>query len=67
MTKDNFIDQNERNRLTPEDEQANPIIDFKGKAIPFEDARYFYMGQFFKPDDSLEFLTNVLGAQEVPF
>lgn len=67
MAKDNFIDQSERDRLTPKDEQNNPIFDFKGEAIPFEDARYFYMGQFFKPDDALEFLTDVLGAQEVPF
>ena len=67
MAKDNFIDQNERDRLTPKDEQNNPIIDFKGATIPFEDARYFYMDQFFKPDDALEFLTDVLGAQEVPF
>lgn len=67
MAKDNFIDQSERDRLTPKDEQNNPIIDFKGEAIPFEGVRYFYMGQFFKPDDALEFLTDVLGAQEVPF
>lgn len=67
MVNDNFADQIERDRLTPPDERDNPIIDFKGHAIPFEDVRYFYMGQFFKPDDALEFLTDVLGAQEVPF
>lgn len=67
MAKDNFIDQDERNRLTPPDEHDNPTIDFKGETIPFEDGRYFYRGQFFKPDDSLQFLTDVLGAQEVPF
>lgn len=67
MSKDNFIDTDERDRLTPPDERDNLITDFKGEAIPFDDSRYFYRGQFFKPDDSLQFLTDVLGAQEVPF
>lgn len=66
MSKDNFVNSNERERLTPPDIPGESIFDFKGEAIPFEDARYFYMGQFFKPDDALEFLTDVLGAQEVP-